>query len=268
MSMDIKPIGSYIYPDATGVFRNPLTADLIQPDWKPVVNAVINLYRNEFGDALHSVYLRGSVAKGTAIKNISDIDTMAVVDLPDRETLNKNHALRDNPLLEQIRADFPFVTNIEFGVYLLSETVTDPDFTILLKLFGLNIYGKDVLAQLPDLVPGQDVYLHACNITKELAQLLENPEISDRKMTWITKRILRSGMEISTETLQRHSRDLYYCAESWKEADPEVVDLADTCLELSINPHEDRETLRQALAYFEKRRSHVGDENHEAGEEK
>ena len=85
--IEIKPIGSYFEVDKDGYIVNPAAIDKIQQKWKPVIDAVSTSYQKIFGDKLKNVYIRGSVAKGQAVDNVSDIDTFAYVDL-EKEDIN------------------------------------------------------------------------------------------------------------------------------------------------------------------------------------
>jgi len=82
MQNDVKPIGSFLQTDTDGFIVNTTSPEKIQSAWLPAVEMVSDAYRKHFGENLHSVYIRGSVAKGEAIDNISDIDSFAIVTLP------------------------------------------------------------------------------------------------------------------------------------------------------------------------------------------
>jgi hypothetical protein len=79
--VEIKPIGTFLQTNAEGFIVNTTSLEQIQDEWLPAVEKVTDAYRKHFGTDLHSVYIRGSVAKGQAIHNVSDIDSFAVVTL-------------------------------------------------------------------------------------------------------------------------------------------------------------------------------------------
>ena len=77
MNIEIRKTGSYFDTDSEGYLINPASMTKIQEEWKPIVNDVVKTYKEQFGDDLISVYLRGSVSKGEAVAGISDIDSFA-----------------------------------------------------------------------------------------------------------------------------------------------------------------------------------------------
>src|SRR3989344_7430449 len=106
---EIKNIGGYLDVDKEGFIVKKASSDKFQEKWKPVIDEVKNAYIEHFGDKLHSIYVRGSVAKGEAVDGISDIDTIALV------SLSKNHIntkwAEDFNL--KIVSKYPFVEKVE-----------------------------------------------------------------------------------------------------------------------------------------------------------
>lgn len=71
--INIQPTGSYFEVDRKGYLVNPASKDKLQDEWKPAIDDVVEAYKENFGENLKSVYIRGSVAKGKAIEYVSDI---------------------------------------------------------------------------------------------------------------------------------------------------------------------------------------------------
>jgi Nucleotidyltransferase domain len=74
--MTILPIGDFLPLDAEGYLVNPCRRDVIAPPWSDAVTAIQSAYLHHHADRLHSIYVRGSVARGTAREGLSDIDTL------------------------------------------------------------------------------------------------------------------------------------------------------------------------------------------------
>ena len=70
----IKPqrIGRYLSLDEVGYVKPDVAAHRIGEIWKPLVAFVREVLMNRNG--VSSVYLRGSIARGLAIENVSDVD--------------------------------------------------------------------------------------------------------------------------------------------------------------------------------------------------
>lgn len=75
----IKPIGDFLIVDGEGYLINPCRSELIVSPWAEVVEDVKKAYLHYLPEKIHSLYVRGSVAKGKAIEEVSDIDMIVVV---------------------------------------------------------------------------------------------------------------------------------------------------------------------------------------------
>ena len=78
MSKAIKNIGSIQELDDKGFIINNLSLENLQENYRLILAEVVGLYQSLYKDILHSMYIRGSVAKGTAVRNIADLDTVAI----------------------------------------------------------------------------------------------------------------------------------------------------------------------------------------------
>lgn len=59
-----KTVGSFLEIDTNGYIINPASFEKIQEKWQKPLDEVKSEYLTRFGTTLHSLYLRGSVAKG------------------------------------------------------------------------------------------------------------------------------------------------------------------------------------------------------------
>ena len=116
--IEIQPKGSYFQTDENGFLINPASAEKVQEKWKPLIDDIVESYKNKYGEKLKSVYIRGSVAKGEAVEGVSDIDTFAYVDLP-KEELLENNINRD--MRKYIEEKYDFVEDIEMEAFPLQD---------------------------------------------------------------------------------------------------------------------------------------------------
>lgn len=241
----IKPIGSFFQTDVDGFIVNTTSPEKIQSAWLPAVEMVRDAYKKHFGERLHSVYIRGSVAKGEAIDNISDIDSFAVVTLShdDIETSWSKDFVRE--IIEQ----FPFVVGVETGAIPLEELKGHKGDRIMIKTQSICVYGENLADTLPPLKPGIDTAQHIkgiereINKTKEWLQEERTNEEVERHCTWIMKRIIRSGFELVMERSQKYTRDLYPCYEGFSGYYPEKKEEMYEVLELAIEPTSDKKEI-------------------------
>jgi predicted nucleotidyltransferase len=245
----IQKIGSYLPIDGQGYIVNPTSIKKIQPEWLAAVEKVKKAYVQHFGEDLHSIYIRGSVAKGHAIENISDIDSFAVVSLPD-EKIDTSWAAA---FRDELISEYPFITGVEIGAIPLDEIKDNKGDQIMIKTQAICMYGKNLADEIPAMKPGRETAQHVVYIEKEIVRTKEwlNSEHSAeeimRKCTWIMKRILRSGFELVMERSQKYTRDLYPCYEGFSEYYPEQKDNMYKVLELAINPTDDKAEIEEVL---------------------
>ncbi len=233
--IEIKPIGLYFDVDKDGFLVNPASIDKISKEWKPAVDDVIQIYRKQFGDKLKNVYIRGSVATGQAIKDVSDLDTFAYVDL-EKEEIEKGWAKNIN---SELKNKYPFITYIEFNARPISNYKNES--------FKLNkavsVYGDalDVMK----MRPGKDMIRHIQKLA-EKTELLEKqlnqstPTELKNYCDFYMKEILRSGFDITMERSKRYTRDLYLCYKDFSEYYPEKESQMREVLYYALNPTSDK----------------------------
>ena len=75
----IVRVGSYLATDKRGYIINDTSVTKIQRAWRKPIHEMVCAYKSHFSNNLHSVYVRGSVVRGEAIKGVSDIDSFAIL---------------------------------------------------------------------------------------------------------------------------------------------------------------------------------------------
>jgi len=104
--------------DETGYVINQTDVTRIQPMFRQVIDEVIQLLREEFAEALHSVYVYGSVGRGTAVAGESDLDVTVIV----KREVDVDVLKRRSMILLQ---EHPEVIKIDYDIGLL-DTVLEP----------------------------------------------------------------------------------------------------------------------------------------------
>ncbi|MCB9809177.1 nucleotidyltransferase domain-containing protein [Candidatus Nomurabacteria bacterium] len=247
---NIQPIGTYLEIDSAGYLIPEVSFEKIQEKWKPLLNDYIDLVRKHYGANTHSIYVRGSVAKGKAIDGVSDFDAMIVVnEYEDNET----RKIWLQEVQEKLLSTVPFVTKIEMGTYTPQDILSSPD-RVLLKLQSLCVYGSDLRAAIEPLRPGAQTIVHAHHLERAFKKTYQkfaekniSPEDVQKWCTWIMKRMLRVGHEIVAERSQRFTRELYTCWEGFSKYYPQKKDDMYHVLELAIYPTERKEEVLDVL---------------------
>lgn len=215
--IEIKPMGSYFELDNEGYIINPTSLAKVQEEWKPLIEDIVEVYKKQYGNKLKNVYIRGSVAKGQAIKYVSDIDTLAYVDLTQEEITDEWLKETEKNLVEK----FPFAERVELCVSPVSEILND---SALLNQ-SICVYGEP--APVPKMKPGREMFRHLHQIEegmKRFDKRIEKAQTEEKikkACSWLMKNFLRASFELVMERSQRYTRDLYLCYESFAEYYPE-----------------------------------------------
>ncbi len=246
---EAKDIGSFLEIDSDGFIINPASLEKIQAKWLVPLEEVKNEYISHFGEALHSLYLRGSVPKGEAIDGLSDIDTFAVVDLNDDQI----DVSWFRELNQRICEKYPFVEGVEVIGIPLRKIEEFPGDKIMIKTQSVCLYGTNLADTIPPYKPGFEAVQHTQGIAKEITNTIAWLEEDNgekkvaRKCAWIMKRIIRSGCELVMERSGKYTRDLYPCYKVFSEFYPEKKEEMYAALNLSISPTHDKQKILHIL---------------------
>ena len=240
--ISIQKIGSYFDVDEDGYIINPTSKNAISPKWMPAVNDAVEAYKKQFGKSLKNVYIRGSVAKGKAIENISDLDTFAYVFLEKEEIpsgWSKNFR-------ENFQKKYPFIN----GVDVMTKPVLEESRGAILLNQSLCVFGEKSIA--PKIKIGNDLILHAPNLQRRFNMFYKfklnviEDEIPE-ECSFQMKGILRTGLEILIEKTGKYSRDLYPCYELFSEHYPDKESEMREVLHLALNPTNDMNEIERII---------------------
>ncbi|MBA3732790.1 hypothetical protein H0W91_00205 [Patescibacteria group bacterium] len=239
----IREIGSYFEKDKEGFLANPASPEKIQDEWKPIVEDIVNAYKVQYKDKLHSVYVRGSVGKGNAVQGISDVDTFAYVSLQKRE-IDKDWISSCD---KELQVKYPFVQDIELEV----NPIEDADKNRLYILQSACLYGDDLNKSMSKIKVGKETLGHVYSLGKNLKYIdewiLKPHESESIKNTcaWIMKRFIRTGIELTMERAGLYTRDLYPSYKIFSEYYPEKEPEMKEALYLVLNPTDDLEIIKK-----------------------
>jgi hypothetical protein len=223
-------IGRFLVADKSGYVQPDVGTDFIDQTWKPLVEFVSSSLMKR--QDVRSVYVRGSIPRGLAVKNVSDADFIYLSEV--------NFDSADSHLDEAAKADFPFVQ--ELTLFRLNRAQFNkvhhpqkrPYFHMLLKTQSLFLAGDDVAKDIEPFRIGPDMVSHVFALANEFAKMpgllsktpigLEEDQkkaIEQSARRWISKRIVRSGFEVTMNRSDRFTRDLYLCYEQFSNFYPE-----------------------------------------------
>ena len=103
--------------DEAGYIINQTNRMYIQSIFRPIIDEVIVLLKKHFGEALHSIYVYGSIGRGTAVARKSDLDVTVIV----REPVQVDDLKEETQdLLER----HPEIIKVDYDIGILEEVLS------------------------------------------------------------------------------------------------------------------------------------------------
>lgn len=216
-------IGRFLSVDELGYVKPDVAIDHIGVAWRSLVAFVSDALMDR--QEVRSVYLRGSIPRGLAIEGVSDADFIYF-----SET---NFDSADFELERIVEARFPFLKALE--LFRLDRAAFDtirppqrrPYFHMLLKTQCLFLAGDDIARNIEPFRIGPEMVSHVFSLKGEFARLpkwLEQGRkgsVEQSMYQWFSRRIVRSGLEVTMDRSDRFTRDLYLCYEQFAQFYPD-----------------------------------------------
>lgn len=132
------------------------TNEAFQPQYQPVIDALVSFMVSGLGDNLHSLYLYGSVARKTARPGQSNLDVIVVT----QGGFSDIKTTLFNSIRWRFQKAYPFVTEVSFKTALASEVASlDSIFSwgFQLRHCAVCIYGEDLSECFGDYEPSWEI---------------------------------------------------------------------------------------------------------------
>jgi hypothetical protein len=239
MKPKIYPTGKFNELDTDGFILNSGIYPVIQEVYAATVQKSIDLVLEKFSEIIHSVYLRGSVAKGIAIHDVSDIDFIFIAK---REITKAEKNILYDEIEPKICTEFPFINGIELH-FIPQNDVKNNWVQFMMSTQCICIYGEDLNPSLPKFKIDKSAFAHILTLEKDIDDTFEDKH----SCTWIMKRIVRVGFEICMIRAQKYTRDLYPCYQVFSEYYPERKEEMYEALTFAIFPIDDKEKIDSIL---------------------
>jgi hypothetical protein len=252
MQNKIYPTGKFNDLDSEGYILNSGVYPVIQKEYKAPVQKSIDAVLEHFSEIIHSIYLRGSVAKGIAILNVSDIDFIFISTI---ELTKEEKSILYDEIEPKICVEFPYINGIELHFQTL-DSLQQNWVQFMMSTQCVCIYGEDLNLTLPKFKIDENAYSHIGSLESDISSIQEefiketNSDEIKSACTWIMKRIVRVGFEICIrrgERAQKYTRDLYPCYEVFSEYYPERKAEMFEALTLAIYPIDDKDKIDKIL---------------------
>jgi hypothetical protein len=189
------------------------------------------------------VYVRGSVGKGDAVLDVSDVDTFAYV------TSKKEEIKTDwmESFEKEMLAKYHFAQGVELSIDPIEDAPNDR----ILILQSACVYGDDLNEKIPKIKVGKETLGHVYSFNKNLiwfdnwALKSQTQEEIKKSCTWLTKRFLRTGLELTMERAGLYTRDLYPSYKIFAQYYPEKEVEMKEVLYLALNPTDDLSVIKR-----------------------
>jgi hypothetical protein len=252
----IRPIGRFWRIDADGFIQNDAAPQKILPPYSRLVADVRDVYLEHLGRRAHSVYVRGTVARGLAVEGVSDLDSFALVRCaPESPDLSWTGALA-----ERLLTQHPYVSGIELGCVDSDEIASTERFSeldLLMVTQTACIWGEDVIPYLPSYKPGilvanSDISQIKPDIEEAILGL-DTDSGTQSARYWcrrIAKNIVRAGFSLTILQNRSYTRDLYPCYRAFAKRYPKQESRMRRAVEYGLDPSSDAEEVKVFLSDF------------------
>lgn len=235
-------------PDRHGLLVNPCHRTMVSQEWHPPLRTVVMWCRRHFGARLAAVYLRGSVARATAVPYVSDLDITVVME----GDLHTQDAEACGARASLVARRYPVCASVEIVPLSRRSLRRAPECAgarFLLKTFGICIDGRDVtrrmksfaMRDVPALcLPGLPASM------SEAARILQSrpsPAVARRICRWAAKQLVRSAYELALPELVVYSRDIVHCATIASQRLPRAESLIWRAAKYVVEPTDDASSV-------------------------
>lgn len=252
--MEIQKIGTVMEVDDNGNLVNEAGIDKIQDKWRGAVDDFVTAVKENLGEKVLGIYIRGSVAKGKAIDDVSDLDTITILDVSPQELPELDFSWR-NEARDILKEKYPFQEKIEFQ-FLSKDDLTFGD-TFILKTQSVCVEGEDITKDWePIKLTDETIMKLRGGIQDKLDRAVESIKATDdasiieRDLKWICKRFLRRGMLFVAIRANAYTRDLYPSYELFSKYYPEKEPEMRQALEYALNPVSDKKNVLVFIESF------------------
>lgn len=199
--------------DPAGFILPEVDISRIAPHYQPIVDYLRQQCRAAFVGDLHSLYLAGSIVKGTAVPGVSDLDAIAVLRLaPDA-----GHEALAREVERAVEARHPILTHATLDLFHCDDILSRAqryDMGFFVKCLCACVDGEDLAADLPRYRPSRALARGANgNVRRLLTDRRERVATTDPATIaaicrGIMRKIIRTGFTLVMPRYRGWTSDL------------------------------------------------------------
>jgi uncharacterized protein len=223
--------------DSQGFIINPCDKKNIQDIYAKLVKESCREIIRKFPEKIHSLYIYGSVGRGEAVEEKSDLD-MVVLFHQGPSTLKKND-LKD---LSKLLIDkHPIVPKVDFDIGSVEEVMAEGQklfWQFFLKHCCSCIYGTDITLNFSRVKPTKELSERLNHgFESKIDSILEHttPDNIAEQGKALGKQILRSAYLLTIEQNQSYYNDIPSCVTALLKCHPSLKNEIDIALDLIEN---------------------------------
>lgn len=254
MSRKVK--ADYFFPmDAAGHILNPCSFDNIPDPMKNLLLDIVDCYKSNEGQKLHSIWLRGSLPRGLYDESLSDIDIFALVKTPNIRWQQATWSKKAEAILGE---KYVYLPPIEWAIssYYPNFYQNNTRLSFFLKTQSLLLLGEDFRNEIPLFKVNSDLRMNLKWLKEDVASYLSltEPNIYDSRA--ISKVVLRSAFEMVMLRENKYTPDLRLCAETFLKYYPtqkvEIDSLLTVYSDTNIDLKSFKENINKVIIFIKK----------------
>ncbi len=255
-----KRIGRFLVKDDEGNLKPDVSIGNLSIDWLPVLDFIVDsLFREKL---VQGVFVRGSIPRGLAIPRVSDVDIIYISEAQDK--------LLTRHITQTVALKFPIVSKVELvrvdqaKLNRIGKNRKRPYYHMLLKTQSLCLAGADITQEIPPFKIDAELISHVFSLKEEfealpemIAEDLNRGEASQAANQWFSRRLVRSGLEITLNRADRFTRDLYLCFEQFSDYYPSCSNSMFRALQNCLNGDQDCSNFRELVDFLHEESVHL-----------
>jgi len=203
----------------------------VQSEYKEFINEFVEMVKNEFREKVHSIYICGSIAKGTAKPNKSDADFTIIVS----DKIIKSYYSKINDIRSELLNKYKCIPRIDITLCTVKDILESCDWGFWIKIISYCIYGNDLGEQVQPVIPTVNLVLElnkdTLSIIDSNIDKLDNAADSSTVSLLRNRLVKRSMRALFSLVLMEHVKwedKIFDMKEIVKEYMPEESELVES----------------------------------------
>lgn len=209
--------------DSKGFIINEGDVRKVQKHYLIPLEQITDYITANLKNDIQSIFIRGSVSKGNAVKHYSDMDCVVVL----RDKIDNKRKIQIAKFSKKLEKQYPYITLVDITLITSDELFNSPEYKrlqIYLKTESALLMGDDIRKKIPSVKPNSKLakfmYGEVLFELEDLKKMFVNNEkreylgrVKETKFwcIWTMRTILRSSTALYMNKYHFYSQDLRVC---------------------------------------------------------